>query len=313
VSVCFFVVRQVRELYNSIIDRNATTEYPMTAGEIDVSVVTPSLNMVSYLERCVASVADQGGVRAEHLVMDGGSRDGTVEWLAAQPSLVSEVRRDNGMYDAVNRGFRQARGRIIAHLNCDEQYLPGTLAIVVRYFDTHPDIDVLFGDTLTVRPDGSLIAYRKTVRPPRPVLSLPPLYMWTAATFFRRRLVDDGVLYDDSYKDIADMARVVRLMHEGYRMTHLRQYFATFTMTGSNRSQVAAAIGGETERFLDGVPWWIRRFRRLWRHVGWAQKMLSGCYFQTKPLQYAIYAPGQSASRTVFLAQKPSFRFRSAS
>src|SRR6266446_4518865 len=116
------------------------------AEEIDVSVVTPSLNMVGYLERCVASVADQEGVRAEHLVMDGGSRDGTVAWLAAQPSLVSEIRRDNGMYDAVNRGFRRARGRIIAHLNCDEQYLPGTLATAIKYFDTHPNVDVLFGN-----------------------------------------------------------------------------------------------------------------------------------------------------------------------
>src|SRR5467141_315471 len=112
----------------------------VTAGEIDVSVVSPSLNMLSYLERCVASVADQEGVRAQHLVMDGGSRDGTVEWLAARPSLASEVRSDKGMYDAVNRGFRKARGRIIAHLNCDEQYLPGTLATVARYFDKHPDV-----------------------------------------------------------------------------------------------------------------------------------------------------------------------------
>src|SRR5215475_7699056 len=117
----------------------------MAASDIDVSVVTPSLNMVNYLARCVASVADQEGVRAEHLVMDGVSRDGTVEWLAALPWLVSEVRRDNGMYDAVNHGFRKARGRIVAHLNCDEQYLPATLSAVVRYFDTHPEVDVLFG------------------------------------------------------------------------------------------------------------------------------------------------------------------------
>src|ERR1700730_13538201 len=81
-------------------------KFPMTDGEIDVSVITPSLNMLGYLERCVASVADQEGVRAEHLVMDGGSRDGTAEWLAARSWLVSQVRRDNGMYEAINRGFR---------------------------------------------------------------------------------------------------------------------------------------------------------------------------------------------------------------
>jgi glycosyltransferase involved in cell wall biosynthesis len=282
----------------------------MKAEEIDVSVVTPSLNMLSYLKRCVASVADQQGVRAEHLVMDGGSHDGTVEWLAMRPSLVSEVRGDNGMYDAINRGFRRARGRIIAHLNCDEQYLRGTLATVVNYFDTHPDVDVLFGDTLSVRPDGSLVAYRKTIRPLRPVLSLPPLYVPTAATFFRHRLIEDGAFYDDSYKDIADLAWFVRLVSDGYRLAHVRQYLAVFTITGSNRSLNAAAIDREINRFLRGVPWWIRRFHHQWRAVGWGQKLLTGCYFQVTPLEYAIYAPGQSLDRTIFVAQKPSFRWR---
>lgn len=282
----------------------------MTDGEIDVSVITPSFNMLSYLERCVASVADQEGVQAEHLVMDGGSRDGTADWLAARPWLVSDGRRDNGMYDAVNRGFRQARGRIMAHLNCDEQYLPGTLAMVIRYFDAHPSVDVLFGDILIVRPDGSLIACRKTFHPIWPVLMVPQLTMGTSSTFFRRKLVDDGTLYDDSYKDIADLAWAVRVVNEGYRLAHVRQYLSAFTVTGSNRSQVVPTIAAETERFLADVPWWVRRFLRQWRLVGWGQKLLSGCYFQTAPLEYAIYAPGQLVSRTAFLAQKPSSLFR---
>jgi glycosyltransferase involved in cell wall biosynthesis len=282
----------------------------MTVGEIDISVITPSLNMLSYLERCVASVADQEGVRTEHLVMDGGSQDGTAEWLAARPWLVSGVRRDNGMYEAMNRGFRQARGRILSHLNCDEQYLPGTLATVMRYFDTHPEVDLLFGDGLTVRPDGSLVAYRKTVRPLWPVYLLPPLYVPTPTTFFRRKLIDDGVLYDDSYKDIADMVRIVRLVKDGYRLAHMRQYFSIFTITGKNRSATVPTIDAEIRRFLKDLPWWARRFRRQWRLVGWAQKLLSGCYFQATPLEYAIYVPGRSVGRTVFVEQKPSFRHR---
>jgi hypothetical protein len=71
----------------------------------------------------------------------------------------------------------------------------------VKYFDTHPETDLLFGDTLIVRPDGSLVGYRKTVCPIWPVLSLPPLYIMTAGTFFRRKLIEEGLLYDDSYED----------------------------------------------------------------------------------------------------------------
>lgn len=280
----------------------------MTAGDIDVSVITPSLNMLPYLERRVAAVADQEGVKVEHLVMDGGSRDGTVEWLAARPSLLSEVCRDNGMYEAINRGFRRARGRILGQLNCDEQYLPGTLAAVMRYFDAHPEVDVLYGNWLTVRPDGSLILYRKCIRPLSPILSVRCCAA-TAATFFRRKLIDDGVFYDQSYKDIADMAWYVRVLKEGYRLAHADQYFATSAITGNNRALVVPTIGEEKQRFSDGMPWWIKRFRYWWLAVYWGHKLLSGCYFQATPLRYAIYTPSELARRTVFVAHKPSFRW----
>ena len=131
---------------------------------IDVSVVTPSFNMLNYLQRCCASVADQEYVTHEHIVVDGGSTDETPEWLSCLASLISQSQRDNGMYDAVNRGFRLARGEIVSHLNCDEQLLPDTLHFVRRFFREHPEVDVLFGDILAVRPDGGLIAYRKMMR-----------------------------------------------------------------------------------------------------------------------------------------------------
>ena len=54
------------------------------------------------------------------------------------------------MYDALNRGLRRARGEICAHLNCDEQYLPGTLNRVAAIFEAQPEIDIVFGDALVV-------------------------------------------------------------------------------------------------------------------------------------------------------------------
>jgi len=69
--------------------------------------------MLDYLKRCHASVADQEGVSLEHIVMDGCSTDGTAEWLASTPSLVGVVAPDEGMYDAINKGFRLARGDVL--------------------------------------------------------------------------------------------------------------------------------------------------------------------------------------------------------
>src|SRR5205809_81991 len=89
-----------------------------------VSVITPSFNMLEFLKRCHRSVADQG-VHLEHIVMDGGSSDGTAEWLAGSDVSLWQSASDAGMYDAVNKGLQLASGDILAYLNCDEQYLPG--------------------------------------------------------------------------------------------------------------------------------------------------------------------------------------------
>jgi len=84
---------------------------------IDISVITPSYNMLPYLRRCAASVADQEGGKFEHIVIDGGSTDGSGEWLAKQGHIRSISEKDNGMYDAINKGLKQANGNILAYIN----------------------------------------------------------------------------------------------------------------------------------------------------------------------------------------------------
>src|SRR2546428_5302966 len=200
----------------------------------DVSVITPSFNMLGYLRRSYASVADQVGVTHEHLVMDGGSTDGTPTWLTAHPDIARVVERDAGMYDAVNKGFRRARGELVSHLNCDEQYLPGALAFVRGYFSRHPEVDLLFGDALVIRPDGSLIAFRKGFMPLLPVILSGPLYLFTAAMFVRRRVIEAGEVYDASYRNVGDVEFVTRLLRRGYTVKHVRRYLSAFTMTGAN-------------------------------------------------------------------------------
>src|ERR1700722_12182525 len=105
------------------------------------SVVTPSFKQSQWLKLCVASVADQG-VEHEHIVQDAGSDDGTLDWLPHDARVKAFIERDRGMYDAVNRGLRRAQGDILSYLNCDEQYLPGALPAVEKFFADHPHVDV---------------------------------------------------------------------------------------------------------------------------------------------------------------------------
>src|SRR6185295_19675906 len=75
------------------------------------------------------------------------------------------VEKDDGMYDAINRGLRRANGEICGYLNCDEQYLPGALREVDEYFQSHPQIDVLFGDAILINSDGVPLSYRRATLP----------------------------------------------------------------------------------------------------------------------------------------------------
>ncbi len=156
--------------------------------------------MLPYLKRCVSSVRDQGLSGVQHIVMDGGSTDGTVEWLSTQPGVTTMSERDGGMYDALNKGFERSNGQIFAFLNCDEQYLPGTLKFVSDYFDAHPGVDALFGNALLMRPDGTHVAYRKTIPPRWPYILASHLYLLSCAMFFRSRVFADGHRFDTRYR-----------------------------------------------------------------------------------------------------------------
>ena len=80
------------------------------------SIVTPSFRNSEWLKLCIASVADQG-VEHEHIVQDSCSDDGTGDWLPRDSRVKAFVEKDQGMYDAVNRGYRRATGDILAYLN----------------------------------------------------------------------------------------------------------------------------------------------------------------------------------------------------
>src|SRR5919106_3974396 len=113
-----------------------------------VSIVTPVLNRVSTVGHALASVSAQTYPDIEHIVVDGGSTDGTVEILEGFGSpfdfhWVSEA--DGGMYEAINKGFRLARGQMLAYINSDDLYLPWSVEVAVSHLST-TRADLVYGD-----------------------------------------------------------------------------------------------------------------------------------------------------------------------
>ncbi len=131
-----------------------------------ISIVTPSYNQAAFIQNTLLSVLNQSYPHIEYIVVDGGSTDGTLEIIepfSDRLTLVSEP--DRGQADAINKGFRIARGELLAWLNSDDQYLEGAIETVVNFFKAHPQAAFVYGATLTMDDNGSVYGLSSNVRP----------------------------------------------------------------------------------------------------------------------------------------------------
>ncbi len=110
-----------------------------------ISVVTPTLNQAPYLEAALRSVHDQGYPRLEHVVIDGGSTDGSLRILESWAPRLSywSSGPDGGLYHALDRGFARTTGEVMGWLNSDDLHTPWTLAVVGDLFNRFPQIEWL--------------------------------------------------------------------------------------------------------------------------------------------------------------------------
>ena len=115
-----------------------------------VSIITVVLNNKKFLEKSILSVLNQNYKNIELIIIDGGSTDGTLDIVKKYKSkinfLISE--KDNGLYDAMNKGIKNSKGSIIGILNSDDIYYSNAISTVVNYFINNKNIDFLFGGVI---------------------------------------------------------------------------------------------------------------------------------------------------------------------
>ncbi|RYD84260.1 MAG: glycosyltransferase [Verrucomicrobiaceae bacterium] len=209
--------------------------FASTKRYVKFSIITPSFHQLPYLKLCIRSVDDQR-ILLEHLIQDAGTGPELDRWVTKHSSAELFVEKDEGMYDAINRGFSRAQGEICAWLNCDEQYLPGTLARVEQFFAQHPEVDVLFGDAVLLDGAGSILSYRRAILPRRSHVRYVHLNTLSCATFFRRRLFEQGHRFDPQWKAIGDAVWMYGLLSANKVMAVIPEPLATFAFTGENLS-----------------------------------------------------------------------------
>lgn len=162
------------------------------------SVIVPSFNKSQFIKRTIDSILDQKYKDTEVIVVDGGSRDGTVEILKKYGDKIRWVsEKDNGQTEAINKGMRMATGEIMAYLNSDDTYEKKTLNIVDKYFEDNPKIMVVYGKVHHIDAnDGFINIYPSDVAN-RDSLKVG-LPISQPSVFWRRKLWDEVGEFDES-------------------------------------------------------------------------------------------------------------------
>jgi glycosyltransferase involved in cell wall biosynthesis len=199
-----------------------------------VSVVTPCLDPGSRIARCIASVSAQEYPHLEHVVVDGGSTDGTIEVLrAAGVRFVSEP--DSGQSDAINKGFALASGEVLTWLNADDELLPGAVGRAVEEFErgagwTYGDIEVAEDE-------------RKGVRRAAPVTGIASFDLGNVVPqpgcFTARWALDRVGSVDEDLHLAMDVDLWLRLAAAGIPAAYVQQPFARFELHPASKTATA--------------------------------------------------------------------------
>ena len=177
-----------------------------------LSVVTPSYGSARFIAETLDSVAALRTAH-EHIVIDGGSTDGTVELLGRRDDVAWVSEPDRGQTHAVNKGLERATGDLCAWLNADDAYNPEAVDRAVALLAERPDIDLLYGG---IQFTDENLDVRRTYIPAEPSFGRYLFfgdYIPTPTFIFRRALLEDTGLLDERWVDAADYDFYLRLMH----------------------------------------------------------------------------------------------------
>lgn len=207
-----------------------------------VSIVTVSFNSRDTIRDTIESVLSQTHDEIEYIVVDGGSTDGTREIVLSYGPRISHFicERDNGIYDAMNKGLRTATGHVVGYLNSDDFYSgPAVIAKVAKHFEDATHLDCLFADLILVHPKR----VEKVVRLWKSSAYKPGRFHsgWHPAhpTFFAKaHLLRKLGGFDESFRISADFELMLRaLAVENARSLYVPQVLVTMRAGGeSNRS-----------------------------------------------------------------------------
>ncbi len=216
---------------------------------LKVSIVTPSFNQGRFLEETISSVLDQDYPNFQYIIQDGGSTDHSVEIINHHAKNLKywTSAPDKGQADAINLGFAQSDGEIMAWLNADDILLPGAISIVAQYFQDHPQTDVVYGHRVVINQSSNEVG-RWILPKHRASALLWRDYVPQETMFWRRSLWDRvGGQVRSDYQFAMDWELISRFHTAGARFDRLPHFLACFRTHDTQKSLTQRVEVGELE------------------------------------------------------------------
>jgi glycosyltransferase involved in cell wall biosynthesis len=211
-----------------------------------ITVITVCYNSVATIGDALRSVQVQTHHDIEHIVIDGGSRDGTQEVIYKNSARIAQFvsEKDNGIYDAMNKGLSRATGDVICFLNSDDFYVSSDALAIVAHEMADTSIDALFGDVVfidPVDPDKIIRRYRSNRFSPASIA-----WGWMPAhpaSFIRRAVFEREGGFKTDYQIAADFEFVARTFGKHpYHYRHSPKVFVKMRVGGVSTSGLKSKL-----------------------------------------------------------------------
>lgn len=219
---------------------------------LKISIITVCYNSANTIGDTINSVASQTYSNKEHIIVDGSSKDSTMEIVRSSPSVsrfLSEP--DKGIYDAMNKGIKMATGAVVGILNSDDFYIDDTILTQVAEVFANPEIDACHADLVYVDQQDT----NKVVRYWKSRTFVPGLFKrgWMPAhpTFFvRREIYEELGNFDLSFRFQADFELTMRFL-EIYRITamYIPKIFIKMRVGGVSNNSIINIVKGNIEAY----------------------------------------------------------------
>jgi glycosyltransferase involved in cell wall biosynthesis len=239
----------------------------MTSSETPlVSIVVPSFNQGKFIRETIDSILSQAYRPIEVLVMDGASKDATVDVLRSYdaPELQWWSERDRGVVDAVNKGLGRARGGIVAIQSSDDVYLPGAIAAVVAAFRADPNPGLVFGDVEYI--DAESRVGGRTALPPFSLYDYVGklTFIPQPAAFFTAEALRAAGMWRDDVSYAADAEFYLRIA-AAFPVKKVDRLLAGYRYHDEQRDKVSARVEQDWRKAIE--PWTKSRDARMRRYA----------------------------------------------